>query len=67
MKHHFCGSRANLEGDVQPLDCEKLDPDGLKLSLLHWHIVEVSKPVMPARGGGERPHTTDGAIAYELW
>jgi hypothetical protein len=67
MKHHFCGRRAVLERDVQPLERENLDPYRLKLPLLHRHIVDVSELVMPTGSGGERPHITDGAIAYKLW
>ena len=37
MKHHFCGRRAVLVGDVQPLEREELDLHGLKLPLLHGH------------------------------
>jgi hypothetical protein len=67
MKHNLCGRRAILEGDVKPLEREKLDPNGLKFPLLHRYIIDVSKLVMPARCGGESPHISDGAIAYELW
>jgi len=63
MKHHVCGRLPILEGEVQPLEREELDPYGLKLPLRHGD----SGLVMTARGGGESPHTTDGAIAYELW
>jgi len=65
MKQQFCGRRAILERDVQPLEREELDPYGLKLPQFHWHKVDVSKLVMSARGAGERPHTTDGHLAYE--
>jgi len=47
MKHYFCGCRAVLEGDVQPLEREELDQYRLKLPLLHQHIVDVSELVMP--------------------
>ena len=56
-----------LEGDVQPLEFEELDPYCLKLPLFHGHILNVPKLVMSTRsGGGELPHTTEGAVAYEL-
>jgi len=67
MKHHFCGRCAILEGDVPPLEREELDTYRLILPLLHRHIVDVSDLVTPTGSGGERPHTTDGAIAYKLW
>ena len=67
MKHQFCERAAILERDVQPHEREELDQYGLKWLLPHWHIVDVSKLVMSARRGGELPHTTDGAVAYELW
>ena len=67
MKHHFCGRRSILKRDVQPLEREELDPYRLKLPLLHRHIVDVSKLVIPTGSGGEHPHTKDGAIANELW
>ena len=63
MKHHFCGSRAILEGDVRTLEREELDPCGLKWPLLHRNVVHVSKLVMPVRGGWERSQTTDGFVA----
>ena len=67
MKHHICGRRAVLEGDLQPLEREELDPHGLKFPLFHRHLVNVSELVMPTKSGGERPHTTDRAIAYKMW
>jgi len=67
MKHHFCRRRSILKGYVQPVELEELDPCRLKLPLLHRHIVDVSKFVIPSGSGGERPHTTDGAITNELW
>ena len=60
MKHQFSGRRAILKGDVQPREVDDLDPYRLKLPL------DVSKLVMPTGSGGERPHTKDCAIAYEL-
>jgi hypothetical protein len=66
MKHQFCGRSAILKGDVRPLEREELDPYRLKLPLLHRHILDVSKFVMPKGNDGERPHTTDVAIANEL-
>jgi len=65
-KHYFCGRRAIPEGDVQPLERKEFDPYGLKCSSSKG-ILHVSKLVMPARGGGERTHKTDGAVAYEVW
>jgi len=56
MKHHFCGHRGNLEGDVQPLEREELDPYRLRLPLLHRKIVDVSELVLSTGSGGERPH-----------
>ena len=38
----------------------------MKLSLLHRHTEDVLELVMPTVSVGERSHTTDGAIAYEL-
>jgi hypothetical protein len=67
MKHHFFRRRAIHEGDLRPLEREELDPYGLNLPLLHGHIVDVSKLVLSALSGKERTHTTDGAVAYELW
>ena len=67
MKHHFSWRHAILKGDVQPLEREEHDQYRLKLLLLHRYIVDVSKLVMPTGSGGECPHTTGGAIAYELW
>jgi len=67
IKHHFCGCRAILEGDLQRLEREELDPYRLKLPLLHRHIVDVSELVISIGSGAERPHTTDGANANELW
>ena len=67
MKHHVFGRRAVLEGDVQPLEFEELDPYRLKFTLLHRHILDVSELVMPTGSVGERPYKPDGAIAYKLW
>ena len=66
MKHHFCGLRAILEGDLQLLEREELDPYRLKLLLLHRHILDVSELVMPIGSGGELPHTTDGSIVQQI-
>ena len=66
MKNHFCGCHAVLEGDVQPLQREKLDPYRLKRPILYRHIVDVSELVKPTGSGGKRPHKTDSAIAYKL-
>ena len=67
MKHRYCGSRAVFDGDLQPLEREELDPYKLKIPLLNRHIMDISELVMPTASAGKRPHTTDGAIAYELW
>ena len=53
MKHHIYGSRAILEGDVQPFEREELDPNGMNLPLLNGHILDVPKLLMPARSGGD--------------
>jgi len=37
MKHHICGRRPDLEGDVQPLGCQDLDSYVLKSPLLDGH------------------------------
>jgi hypothetical protein len=66
MKHDFCGRRGILEGDVQPLERKELDPYRLRLPLLHRNIVIVSELVLSKGSGGERAHTTVGAIAYKL-
>ena len=64
MKHHFCGRHTVFDGNVQSLEREKFDPNGLKLPLLHRHTVDLSELVMSTGSVGKRPHTTDGAIAY---
>ena len=46
IKHHICVSYAVFEWDVQSLKREKLDPNRLKLSVLHRHILDVSELVM---------------------
>ena len=46
MKHHFCGVRAILDWDVQPLEREEIEPYRLKLPMLHRHIVDLSELVM---------------------
>jgi hypothetical protein len=66
MKHHFCGRHAILEGNMQFLEREKLDPYRLKLPLLYRHIIDFSELVMPTGIGAKRSQTTDGAIAYKL-
>ena len=63
MNLHFCGRRDVLEGAEQPLEREDLNPNELKFPLLHGHIMDVSKLLLPARGVGERPYTPDWAIA----
>jgi len=55
MKHHFCGSNAVFERDVQSLEREKIVPNRLKLSLLHRHILDVSELVMSTGSSGETP------------
>ena len=66
MKHHFCGRRAILEEDVQPLEREELDPYKLKFPLLQRRIVDVTELAMLTGSFGEGPHKTDGAISYKL-
>ena len=66
MKYHICGRSAFLKGDVKPNEREELDPYKLKVPLLHRHIVDVSKLVIPTGSCWELPHTTDGVIANEL-
>jgi len=66
MKHHFCRRHNILEWDVQSLEREKLDPNRLKLPLLHRHILDVSELVMSAGSDRKRPHTAYGDIAYKL-
>ena len=66
MKHHICGRHDFLEGDVQSLEREKLDPCRLKLSLLHRQMLDVSELVMPTASVGKRPHSANGAIGYKL-
>jgi len=46
MKHHICGRRTVLEGDVQTLGRQELDPDVPKSVLLDWHIIHVPKLVL---------------------
>jgi len=67
MKHHGCVLGHILEGEEKPLECKELDPYRQKLSLLHGQIMDISKLVMTARSDWERPHSTDGVVAYELW
>ena len=67
MKHHFFRPQTVLEGDVQSFEREKLDPNRLKLCLLHRHILDVLEPVMSTASSGKRPHTAYSAIAYKLW
>ena len=67
MKDHIFGRYAVFEGDVQSLEREELDPNRLKLSLLHWHILAFSELVISRGNIGKRPHTAYGAIAYKLW
>ena len=54
MKHYFCGRRAVLEWDVQPLERKELDPYRLKMPLLHRHIVDVSELMMPTGSCGKQ-------------
>ena len=67
MKHRFCVRRRILEREVHAPKREELDQYGLEWPLFHLRILDVSKLVIPARGGGENPHTEDRAIAYEMW
>ena len=46
MKHHFCGRRAVLEGDVQTLGRQEFYSDILKSALLDRHKVHVLKLVL---------------------
>jgi len=46
MRHHVCGRRAVLEGDVQPLRRQELDSNVLKFPLLDGHVMHVSKLVL---------------------
>jgi len=46
MKHHFCGRRAVLEGDVQPLGRQEFYSNILKSALLDRHVINVSKLVL---------------------
>ena len=46
MKHHFCGRRAILEGDLQPLRRQELDSNFLISPLLDGHILHFSKLVL---------------------
>ena len=64
MKHHFCWRHTILEGDVQSLELEKLDPNRLKL--LQRHILDVSELVVSIGSVRKRPHTAYGAIAFKL-
>ena len=66
MKLHFCGPYAVFEGDVQSLECEKLDPNRMKLPLIQRHKLNDSELVMSTGSGRKRPHTAYGAIGYKL-
>ena len=66
MKHHFCRRHTIFEWNLQSLEREKLDPNGLKLPLLHRHILDVSELVMSTGSGRKRPHTAYGDIGYKL-
>jgi len=67
MNHHICQRHNILEWVMESLEREKLDLNGLKLPLLHRHILDVSELVMSTGSGRKRPHTAYGAIAYKLW
>ena len=67
MKQHFCVSHAFFEGNVQTLDCEKLDLNRLKISQLHRYLLDVSELAVSTGSGRKRPHTLKCAIAYILW
>ena len=65
MKQHFCRRYTVLEGDFQSLEREKLDPNRLKLPLLHRSTLDVSEFVMSTGSARKRAHTAYGAIAYK--
>jgi len=65
MNHKFSGRRAFLEGNMNTLEHKELDTYALKWLFLYWHIMHVSKLVIPTRDVGKRPHKTDGALDYE--
>ena len=67
MKLHFCGPYAVFEGDVQSLECEKLDPNRMKLLLRHRHKLDVSEILIAKESERKRPHTAYGVIGYKLW
>ena len=67
MEHHFCGRHTVFEWNVQSLEREKLDPNRLKLPLLHRHILDVLELVMSTGSIGKHTHAAYGAIAYKLW
>ena len=67
MKHHFYGSCAILEGEVQPFEREELGTYRLELPLHNRHKADVSELVMPTGRCAEIPHKTDGAFAHKLW
>ena len=67
MKHQICGHHTVLEGDVQSLERENVDPYRMKFPLHHRHILDLSELVMPTGSSAKHPHTADGAIAYKLW
>ena len=54
-KHHFCVRYAVFEGDVLSLERENLDPNRLKLPLLHRHILDISELAMLTGICGKRP------------
>ena len=66
MKHHLRTRHIIFEWNVQSLEREKLNPNRLKLSLLHRDILDVSELVMSTGSGWKRPHTAYFAIGYKL-
>jgi len=67
MKHHFCGSRTVLKGDVQALRRQELDTYLQKSPLLDWQVLDVLK-IVPTRCGREQtksPHAMDGAVGHK--
>jgi hypothetical protein len=64
MKHQFCGLYAVFEGVVQFLESEKPNPNRLKLSLLHRHILDVSEHVMTTGISRKRLHTVLSATNF---
>jgi len=53
MKHHSCGHRAVLKGDVQILGRQELLSNVLKYAVLHWNVLHVPKLVLTHCAGVE--------------